>query len=160
MSSAIDSPPPYVGHGLRVVWLWTWETIMDAVTRAGHDDITAAHAGLFRYPGLDGYRLTDIARRMQVTKQSVHQSLGQLEKLGYLVREPDPTSRRSRLVRLTPKGHALQETIRLAARDADRRLVAMLGEPDGTRFKESLRRLVDEIAADGIDAGVNPPGRG
>lgn len=154
MSSETDSPPPYVGYSLRVVWLWTWDLIMNAVVRAGYDDVSAAHIGLFGFPGLDGRRLTDIARRMQVTKQSVHQSLDHLEQHGYLVREPDPTSGRSRLVRLTPRGHALQETIRLAARDAEHRVLGILGDRDGARFKKSVFRLVEQINTDGTDAGT------
>lgn len=149
MSSATDPAPPYVGYSLRAVWQWVWELNMEAAARAGYDDVNPAHVSLFRYPGLDGYRLTDIAHRMQITKQSVHQLLAHLEDLGYLVREPDPTNRRARLVRLTPKGQGLQEVIRRQALDAEHRILEVLGERRGRQFKDALRILVDELAADG-----------
>jgi DNA-binding MarR family transcriptional regulator len=149
MSSVIDPTPPYVGYSLRVVWQWVWELNMAAATRAGYDDVNPAHVSLFRYPGLDGYRLTDIAQRMQITKQSVHQLLGHLESLGYLIRETDPGNRRARLVRLTPKGRGLQEVIRRQALDAERRILDILGEDRGEQFKTSLALLVDEFTADG-----------
>lgn len=146
MSSDVDLPPPYVGFSMRVVWQWIWDRNMEAATRAGFDDVTSAHVSLFRYPGLEGQRLTDVARRMQITKQSVHELIGHLERLGYLVREPDPTNRRARLVRLTPRGHALQEVIRLQAQACEREIAEMLGVHRFTSFKKALAILVDEIA--------------
>jgi DNA-binding MarR family transcriptional regulator len=151
MSSADDYPPPYVGYSMRVVWQWVWDLNMEAAARAGYGDVTPAHVSLFRYPGLDGYRLTDIAHRMQITKQSVHELIGHLEHLGYLVREPDPTNRRARLVRLTDKGHGLQETIRRQAQDADRRIAEMLGARRYADFRKSLAIVVDTITPDDDD---------
>src|SRR5262245_18908322 len=121
MSSDIDLPPPYIGYSMRVVWQWIWAQNFEAVVRAGYDDVNPAHVSLFRYPGLDGQRMTDVAARMQITKQSVHELIGHLETLGYLVREPDPTNRRARIVRLTSKGRGLQDTVRAQAKDAERR---------------------------------------
>jgi DNA-binding MarR family transcriptional regulator len=145
MSSDPDPQPPYVGYLMRVVWQWTWERINDAAVRAGFEDVNPAHLSLFRYPGLDGYRLTEIAHRMQITKQSVHELIGHLERVGYLVREPDPTNRRARLVRLTPKGRRLQEVIRVQARDAEREIATILGERRFRQFKQALARLAAEI---------------
>ena len=155
MSSNTDLPPPYIGFSMRVVWNWVWELNMEAATAAGYDDVTSAHVSLFRYPGLDGHRLTDIAQRMQITKQSVHELIGHLERLGYLVREPDPTNRRARLVRLTPKGKGLQEAIRLQAQDCERRIVEILGERRFVQLKQALAVLVDEITANDPDDSPN-----
>lgn len=152
MSSAVDLPPPYIGYSMRVVWQWVWELNLDAAVRAGYDDVTAAHISLFRYPGLDGHRLTDIARRMQITKQSVHELIGQLDRLGYLVREPDPSNRRARLVRLTPKGHGLQEVIRLQAQDAERQVAEIVGPRRFRQLKEALAVLVGWVEAGGDPA--------
>jgi DNA-binding MarR family transcriptional regulator len=155
MSSSNDYPPPYIGHSMRVVWQWVWELNMEAAARAGYDDVTPAHVSLFRYPGLDGHRLTDIAQRMQITKQSVHELIGHLEQLGYLVREPDPTNRRARLVRLTAKGHGLQETIRRQAQDADHRIAEMLGARRFGEFKKALAIVVETIASGAHDRAPN-----
>jgi DNA-binding MarR family transcriptional regulator len=154
MSSETDFPPPYIGFSMRVVWNWVWELNMEAATAAGYDDVTSAHVSLFRYPGLDGHRLTDIAQRMQITKQSVHELIGHLERLGYLVREPDPSNRRARLVRLTPRGQGLQEVIRIQARDCEHQIAKILGDRRFFQLKQALAMLVDEI--DGDDHDVPP----
>ena len=148
MSSNTDLPPPYIGFEMRVVWQWVWELNMEAATQAGYDDVTSAHVSLFRYPGLDGYRLTDIAQRMQITKQSVHELIGHLEHLGYLVRDPDPTNRRARLVRLTPKGKGLQEVIRLQAQASEHQIAEILGARRFAQLKQTLATLVNEIDKD------------
>src|SRR5262249_18368697 len=145
MSSDIDLPPPYIGYSMRVVWLWVWELNVEAATRAGYDDVTPAHISLFRYPGLDGQRMMDIAQRMQITKQSVHELLGHLERLGYLTRETDPTNRRARLVRLTTKGHGLQEVIRRQAQASERQIADTLGRKRFDQLKHALDVLVADI---------------
>src|SRR5690606_3631232 len=96
-SSGIEPSPPYIGYSMRVVWQWVWGQNFAAAARAGYDDVNPAHVSLCRYPGLDGCRLTDVAQRMQITKQSGHELIGHLEERGYLAREPDPTNRRARL---------------------------------------------------------------
>jgi DNA-binding MarR family transcriptional regulator len=130
---------------MRIVWQWVWSQNFEAAVRAGYDDVNPAHVSLFRYPGLDGCRLTDVAQRMQITKQSVHELIGHLEERGYLVREPDPTNRRARLVRLTDKGWGLQNTIKAQALDAERQCAAILGPRRFAEVKKALAVLVEQI---------------
>lgn len=148
MSSASDPQPPYIGYSMRVVWHWIWARNNDAVRSAGYDDLNPAHLSLFRYPGLDGQRLTDIAHSLQITKQSVHELLSHLERLGYLTRETDPTNRRARLVRLTAKGHELQEVIRRQALDSERQIATILGDRRFTQLKAALAVLLEAVAPD------------
>jgi DNA-binding MarR family transcriptional regulator len=156
MSTGNDHQPPYIGFSMRVVWQWVWELNNEAAARAGFDDVNPAHISLFRYPGLDGQRLTEIAQRMQITKQSVHELIGHLEQHGYLVREPDPTNRRARLVRLTPKGHRLQEVIRLQALDAERRIATIIGDRRFAQLKGALALLVASITEGDVDPTGGP----
>lgn len=59
-------------------------------------------------PWLDasGIRPSELARRTDVTKQAVGQTLAEMEARGLVASLPDPTDGRARLVRLTPKGEA------------------------------------------------------
>ena len=74
----------------------------DGVVAAGYDDLNAAHVGLWRYPGLDGLRPTPLAERAGITKQSVNDLLGHLERQGYLVRVPDSADGRGRVIQSLP----------------------------------------------------------
>jgi len=58
-------------------------------------------------PHLDrdrGTRVTELAARMDITKQAVGQMVAQLETAGYIRRRPDPDDGRARLVELTESG--------------------------------------------------------
>ena len=56
-----------------------------------------------------GVRLTDIAERSRITKQSVGEIVTNLEELGYVERVPDPEDKRAKLVRLTRQGQTVQQ---------------------------------------------------
>ena len=85
---------PYVGAMLRVVWQWVRDQLYAGVVAAGFDDLNAAHVGLWRYPGLEGLRPSQLADRVGITKQSVNDLLGHLERHGYLFRVPDSGRRK------------------------------------------------------------------
>ena len=146
MSSGNEERPRFVGASMRLVWQRVWVQNFEEVARAGgFDDLNPAHVGLFRHPGLDGRRLTDIAQQMQITKQSVHELIGHLEACGYLTREPDPTDRRARIVALTPKGRRLEGVIHEAAGNAERQIAAILGARRFTELQQALETLIAEL---------------
>src|SRR6266545_3108257 len=118
---------PYIGGLTRVVWQWVRREIHAGVVAAGYDDLSPAHLATFRNPTPDGMRPSQLAEEMQITKQSVNEVLGHLERRGYLVREPDPDDSRSRRIRLTDSGRHLEEVVRVASRKAERDAAALIG---------------------------------
>lgn len=133
---------PFIGSLSRLVWQWVRREIHTAVIAAGYDDLNPAHIAVFRNPTPDGMRPSELAEELQITKQSVNELLGHLERRGYLVREPDPGDNRSRRIRLTARGHALQDTTWRAARDAERKAAAHIGDDQMTE----LRRILGDLA--------------
>ncbi len=127
-----------MGALLRAAWKGVRDHIDQAVKAAGYVDLTRAHVSLFRHPTLDGMRPTDLAAEMQISKQAVNDLLGDLERQGYIRRDVDPADRRSRLIRLTAKGMKLEDTVRLAAQDAERQLERELGRDRFRSFREAL----------------------
>src|SRR5690349_10738908 len=63
-----------------------------------------AHTGLLPHIDKEGTRLTELARRVGVTKQAVGQLVEDLERMGVVERAPDPLDGRARLVRFTDRG--------------------------------------------------------
>ncbi len=136
---------PYVGALLGVVWSWVRDQLFAGVVAAGFDDLSAAHVGLWRYPGLEGLRPSQLADRVGITKQSVNDLIGHLERTGYLSRVPDLADGRARVIRLTSKGWRLQETIYDAAGAAQRRIEDILGPRRFAQLHGSLDLLVVQL---------------
>lgn len=93
------------------------ERIFRAVHDAGFDDVTIAQSRLMM--GLDpgGTRLTVLAERAQIAKQTATALVDRLERAGYVERVPDPSDGRARLVRLTARA---QEFLPVARAEEDR----------------------------------------
>ncbi|MBV9613613.1 MAG: MarR family transcriptional regulator [Acidobacteriaceae bacterium] len=132
---------PYVGALLRLAWQRIRERIYLGVRNEGYSELGAAHIGLFRYEGFDGLRLTELAGRMQITKQSVHDLLRHLERHGYAERRPNPMDKRSRLIYLTARGRRLEVAARKYARLAERELENELGQKRFQQFRATLRKI-------------------
>src|SRR3984957_6549327 len=137
---------PFVGALLRVVWQWVRDQMYAGVVAAGYDDLNAAHIGLWRYPGLEGVRPSQLADQVGITKQSVNDLLAHLEQHGYLLRVPDSADGRARVIRLTSKGRRLQETIYAEAGAAQLRIAEILGPRRFAQLHSSLEQLTEQLA--------------
>jgi DNA-binding MarR family transcriptional regulator len=148
-SESSDHGQPFLGALMRHSWQWVWDQIVAGVLAAGYDDVTAAHIRMFRYPSLDGQRPTELADQLQITKQSVNDLLGHLERAGYITRQPEAADRRARVVRLTAKGQRLEQTIRDRAQAADQQIAELLGARVSTQLRDALEELSSHIATCG-----------
>ena len=117
--------------------------MLDDAIAAGFTDLVRAHFAVLRYPGPDGRRPSELAAEVGMTKQAMNYLLGQLEQLGYLVREEDhdESDRRSKRVELTTRGRALRTTLRRTVRQLESELEAELGEDDYLALQRLRVRL-------------------
>ena len=138
-------PSPYVGAMLGAVWQWVRDQLYSGVVAAGYDDLNAAHVGLWRYPGLEGLRPSQLAERRGITKQSVNDLLAHLEQHGYLLRVPDSADGRARVIRLTSKGWRPQQAIYAEAGAAQLRIAEILGPRRFAQLHSSLELLTEQL---------------
>src|SRR5438094_8933337 len=108
----------------------------------GFDDLEAAHLNVFQYPGPQGARPTELAARLRISKQALNYLLGELERLDYLERRPDPDDLRSKRVALTPRGTSAIGVIREAVGEME---TAWAQQLRAERFTQ-LRNLPPAIA--------------
>ena len=139
-------PVPFIGALLRVVWQWVRDQMYLGVVAAGYHDLNPAHIGLWRYPGLEGLRPSQLADQLGITKQSVNDLLAYLEQHGYLRRVPDSADGRARVIRITSKGRRLQQKIYEQAQAAQLRIAEMLGPERFTQLHSSLEMLINHLA--------------
>ena len=84
-----------------------------------------------------------LAAMLGINAVSTHHMAHRLEAVGLVEQRPDPGDRRSRLLRLTPRGHALRQELRPAGRAAQERILAPLAPDERPLFVDMLTRLVE-----------------
>jgi DNA-binding MarR family transcriptional regulator len=119
------------------------DRIFAAVRDAGFDDLTIAQSRLLM--GLDpgGTRLTVLAERAQVAKQTATALVDKLERAGYVVRVPDPADGRARLVRLTARAEEVLPFARAEEERIEAEWRAHLGSERMDRLRDALTALRD-----------------
>lgn len=80
------------------------EELHRRLAERGYAGVRPAHGYAFQVIGAGGATAGELGRRLGVTKQAAGQMVDELERLGYVTREPDPEDGRRRLVKLTPSG--------------------------------------------------------
>ena len=135
--------PPMIGALLRIPWAAVQEHILDRLHREGFTDIDPSYLIVVQYPGPQGERPSDLAARLRITKQALNHLLGQLERLGYLERHPDPDDRRAKRIALTPRGVKAGLTIRKAVADLESIWARQLGPDRFDQLRTLLRDLGD-----------------
>jgi DNA-binding MarR family transcriptional regulator len=117
--------------------------IVDGVVGAGFPQ-KPAHSAVFAQISPDGSRLTDLARRANMSPQAMGELVDELEELGYVVRCPDPTDRRAKLIVLTKKGHACIAAGTATIDGIEQRLTDLLGERGHRQLRRLLTKILDE----------------
>jgi len=85
---------------------WFEDGLLSRLEEAGWPEITRAQSLVFAHFDREGTRPSELARRIGISRQAVHQTVRELVELGLVELVPDPASRRSKLVVLTPVGNA------------------------------------------------------
>jgi DNA-binding MarR family transcriptional regulator len=106
-------------------------------------DIRPTHGCVFRFVGGEGLRLTDLAERAKLTKQSVGEIVDDLVERGYAQRIPDPDDKRAKLICLTARGEAAQAHGRKLFAKVEKRWA----ERYGAERISALREMLEEVAA-------------
>jgi DNA-binding MarR family transcriptional regulator len=100
----VSAAPANLGVLLRRPFQAIVDAVDGALTDAGHGVIRPSHGNVFQFIDPDGTRIGELARRAQMTKQSMAELVAHLEAHGYVERVGDPRDGRAKLVRLTDKG--------------------------------------------------------
>ena len=118
--------------------------IIDGVVGAGHP-IKPSHSAAFAQLRPSGSRLTELAAGANITPQSMGTIVDELEDLGYVVRGPDPSDRRAKLIVLTELGQEAVAAGESTISGLEQDIVDVLGEEG----HEQLRRLLLRLLASG-----------
>lgn len=141
------------GFELPLLLAATFRTLIDELhdelANRGHAGVRPVHGFALQALGRDGLSVSELGRRLGISKQAAAKTVAGLEALGYVAREPDPDDGRAQLLRVTEHG---EDCLRASADIFERlraRWVAELG-------KERVATLEDDLEA---LAGASGPAR-
>ena len=133
--------PDNIGVLLRDPFRTGSEQLHRKLAERGHPEIRVPHSAPLQFLDEEGTQVSELARRAQITKQSMAELVAHLERHGYVERVPDPADRRAKLVRATPRGLQVYEIARDAIEEIEREWATVIG----TKKMHQLRKLLTEL---------------
>ncbi|MEV8567294.1 MarR family winged helix-turn-helix transcriptional regulator [Streptomyces sp. NPDC051322] len=136
MQSTRRNLPQLLGDARR----WFEEGLLAALEAEGATPVSPTQAQLFAVLDEQGTTVSELARRMGVTRQTVHQAVHGLIAAHLLEQVPDPASARQRLIRRTGEGRRAHRRAGLILE----RLEERLAERIGREAVDALRATLEE----------------
>jgi DNA-binding MarR family transcriptional regulator len=128
--------------------------IETSLAEAGFGDIRSGDAKVFPFVPPEGIAVRELAIRAGVRKQTMAQSVDQLEQAGYLERRPNPRDGRSRLIVLTERGRAVQPLAAGAGDAIEQRWAGLTSPEEFETLRDLLHHLLDRIGQADPDAAA------
>ena len=120
------------------------EELAKQIATTEYADIRVSHGCVFGNIDPDGSRLTDLAERAHMTKQSVGEVASDLEQRGYVERVPDPSDGRAKIIRLTERGREAQAVGRGQIDDIERDWAERFGTERIAAVRDALEAITAE----------------
>ena len=130
-----------IGALLRMPVDLVHRQMFERLHERGFTDFDPAHLIVFQWPGPGDTRPSELAARLQISKQALNYLLGQLEQLGYLERRPDPHDQRGKRITITKRGRAAIRVIRAAVDEIETAWAEQLGPERFAQLKTLLLTL-------------------
>ena len=121
-----------------------------ALTKQGFDDQGRSDGYVFRALSARPMTTSELAERLEISKQGAGQIVDDMERRGYVERRPDPTDGRARLLHLSAHGRDALTAARRFHQRYERKLVGIHG-PEAVA---NLRALLTAMA--GVDRVADP----
>ena len=120
------------------------EDLHDQLADAGHPGARPIHGFALQAVGRDGVTVSELGRRLGVSKQAAAKTVAGLETLGYVHRVAHPGDQRAALVKRAPLG---DEMLALSAQIFGRihaEIAARLGKTQLEALESALNRIASE----------------
>ena len=127
-----------LGQLLLRAFRWFDESLLNALHAAGWSELTRAHSLVFAQLDTKGTRTAEIARRAGISRQAIHQTVQELQRLGLVRLVPDPTNRSAKLVVPTDRGHASIRVAKATLANLEGELAQRLGRHQVQALRTAL----------------------
>lgn len=135
--------PENLGILLREPFRFGTTVLHRRLAERGHPHVRPPHDNVFEFLDDAGTRVSVLSERAEITKQSMAELVAHLERHDYVERVPDPSDRRAKLVRATPRGAEVYAIAREVVAELEEQWTRSLGPAK----MGQLRRLLEELNA-------------
>lgn len=137
-----DNPEPDLDLGLLTDRLTTsLQRALRGGLGAEGECLGPRHRAVMAYLGATGSRATELARRCGQHKQVIGTLVDDLERRGYVRREPDPTDRRAKRIVPTRLGQQHRSATAEVMTRIEQTLAQDLGERRYDEFKQAFQQV-------------------
>jgi len=136
---------PMIGMLCRLVLQHYTREMEDALDAAGFGDIGPSAANVFPFVIPEGVTISELAELAHVRKQTMAQAVEQLERTGYVEREPNPNDKRSQLLYLTERGRSVPTVTHAAAARVEEHFAELTSRKELESLKDSLFGLLTKL---------------
>ena len=119
---------------------WFEDRVLKAAPRYGYRFVTPAMHRLFAHMPSKPVSISELARRLAVSRQAVHQTVAAASRRGIVELVDDPGDARARKVRFTARGLKMVKRAALVVRSLETRLERQLGPRDVAALRRILAK--------------------
>lgn len=142
-------PPRNTTALLGMAYMSLGHRIVEGVNAAGFPN-RPAHSSVMAHIDIEGgTRLTTIATRANITPQAVGELVDDLERLGYVVRQPDSDDRRAKRIVLTHRGRQSVAAAFDVIGALEAELEDLLGSAELAQLHDMLVRIATAVRKSG-----------
>lgn len=129
-----------MGRLLLDAFNWFDAGLLASLKEQGWPDLSHSQSMVMAYLGSDGIRISELARRLGVSRQAAQKSVKELERLKLVITEVDPTNSSAKTVVLTTQGKANVAAALNAFSEIEKQLSRRMGSSDLASMRRTLEK--------------------
>lgn len=135
-----NSKHPPIGRLLLDAFKWFDESLLVSLKEQGWPEISHSQSVVMAYLDSDGIRISELARRLGISRQAAQKSVSELEIAKLVKTEIDPTNLSAKTVVLTTQGKAIVTAALATFSEIEQQLSERVGVPDVAKMRITLEK--------------------
>ena len=135
-----------LGFELPLLLVSAFRELIDSLhaelDKHGHGEARPIHGFALQAIGPDGATVSELGRRLGVTKQAAAKTAAGLEQIGYITRRPSPDDARATVLTRTPRGEEMLDLSAAIFEQLRRGWVRRLGAEKVRAIEDGLAEIV------------------
>ena len=109
-----EIPQPALSLLMQTGTRWIYQSVLNILHRRGYDALTVSHLSFLASLDCGQTQASKVAERLGISRQAVFRTTTDLQNLGFLTLETNPTQRNQKRIAMTKMGMALVDDAREA----------------------------------------------